>query len=112
MSDHISHQPVTRFLRAALECSIYHAPTEPGLTAEELIAAGEAAGFLRGEIGDAFPYVTTQTFCGRSKRLPLNRDQVILLMHFIPREEPDYRNPDAFDFVFSQLRESARAVGA
>jgi hypothetical protein len=82
------------------------------LTAEELTAAGEAAGFLPGEINDAFPYVTTQTFGGRSKRLPLNRDQVILLMHFIPREEPDYRNPDAFDFVFSQLRESARMNGA
>jgi hypothetical protein len=38
------HQPVTSFLLAALECSIYLAPTEPGLTAEEPIAAGEAAG--------------------------------------------------------------------
>ena len=111
MSGHISNQPVTNFLRAALECSIYVAPTEPGLTAEELFVAGQAAGFLQGEIGDAFPYATTQTFGGGSKRLSLNRDQITLLMHFFPREEPDYRNPEAFDFVFAQLRESARAHG-
>jgi predicted nucleotide-binding protein len=112
MSGHISHQPVTSFLRAALECSIYHAPTEPGLTAEELMTAGEAAGFLPGEIGDALPYATTQSFGGGSKRLQLSRDLVPLLMIFIPREEPDYRNVAAFDFVFAELRQSARAHGA
>jgi predicted nucleotide-binding protein len=111
MSSHISHQPVTSFLRAAMECSIYHAPTEPGLTVDELIAAGEAAGFLPGEIDDAFPYVTTQTSGGRDKRLPLNPDQVIHLMIFIPREEPDYRNLAAFDFVIAELRQSARMHG-
>jgi hypothetical protein len=110
MSGHMS--PVAVFLRAALECSIYHAPTEPGLTYDELLVASDKADFLPGETADALPHVTTQTFGGGSKRLELSRDLVPLLMNFIPREEPDYRNVAAFDFVFAELRQSERAHGA
>jgi hypothetical protein len=112
MSDHVSRQAVATFLRAALECSIYHAPTEPGLTYDELLVAGETAQFLPGEINDALQYVTTQTFGGGSRRLQLSRDLMPLLMIFMPREEPDYRNVAAFDFVFAELRQSERAHGA
>jgi hypothetical protein len=111
MSGHISHQPVTNFLRAALECSIYHAPTDPGLTYEELIVAGERADFMPGEINDALPHIITQTFGGGNRRLQLSRSVAPLLMNFIPREDPDYRNVEAFDFVFEELRQSARMYG-
>jgi hypothetical protein len=33
-------QSVLRFLRAVLECSIYHAPAEPGLIYNELLEVG------------------------------------------------------------------------
>jgi hypothetical protein len=33
-------------------------------------------------------------------------------MNFHTPQEPDYRNPQAFDFIFAQLRASARAYGA
>jgi hypothetical protein len=111
MPGHISHQPVATFLRAALECSIYHAPTEPGLTYDELLVAGDRADFLPGEINDALQYVTTQTW-GGSQRFQPSRDLMPLLMNFIPREEPDYRNVAAFDLVFAELRQSERVHGA
>lgn len=111
MSGHVSQQPVTRFLQAALECSIYVSPTEPGLIYEELVEAGKQAEFLPGEINDAIPYVTTRTFGGGSKRLLPNRNLLPLLMMFIPPQEPDYRNPQAFEFVFAQLKQSVRMHG-
>ncbi len=48
-------QQLTAFLRAALECSAYLAPTERGLSASELLEVGKRAGYQEGEIGDALP---------------------------------------------------------
>ena len=41
------------FLAAALECSIYVSPTEPGLTKQELVESCLRAGYKQGESSDA-----------------------------------------------------------
>ena len=46
-------QDVIAFVRAALECSVYLAPLDPGLSYEDLLVVGKAAGYQEGEIDDA-----------------------------------------------------------
>ena len=46
-------QEVQQFLAAALECSVYVAPKDPGLTHAELFEAGGRVGYQEGELGDA-----------------------------------------------------------
>jgi hypothetical protein len=101
-------QQLTEFLQAALECSVYLAPKEPGLTPTELVEAGRPLGFQEGEIGDVLPGVTGQTH-GDGKLqpiVPLDWDD------FLQAQAPDYRNIKAFDFACSQLRDLTRSVGA
>jgi hypothetical protein len=72
---------------------------------------GKRAGFQAGEINDAFPQVTTQYFGRQSNKL-LPNDQVVSLWKFFSlRDDPEYRNFAAFDFLFSQLNASIRAEG-
>jgi hypothetical protein len=103
-------QDVILLLQAAIEASVYVAPTEPGLTATELYEIGERIELKEGEIGDAMPRVATQYFGGRD-RLLLDEPLWVMPGQLIFREEPDLRNPDAFDFVVSQLNDLAREVG-
>lgn len=103
---------VARFLKAALECSIYHAPTEPGLTYSELLEVGSRVGLQPGEIADAMDQVADRYFGGQDDRLQLRPDDSVMLAHFMGPEEPDYRNLQAFDFVFAQLGALVRAEGA
>jgi hypothetical protein len=49
------YQKVIKFVKAALEYSIYVCPTDPGLSYEELAQAAKSADFLEGEIHDAIP---------------------------------------------------------
>jgi len=104
-------QRIIRFLKAALECSIYHAPTEPGLTYRQLLEAGSRVGLQAGEIADAMDQVADRYFGQQDTRLQLRSGDAVMLMHFMRHEEPDYRNPRAFDFVFEQLRDLARSSG-
>lgn len=108
----MSLQEVTGFLQVALECSIYLAPREPGLTHDEIHEAGKRAGFQAGEIGDALPTVTTQYFGSRANRLLPNEHMVVMLAIFTLPRDPDYRNIAAFDFMYSQFNASLRAEGA
>ncbi len=104
-------QRVVQFLQAAIEASVYVAPTEHGLTAAELYEVGRRLGFKDGEIGDAMPQVATQYFGGRDRRLQLPEHAWMMPGHLTFRENPELRNPEAFDFVISQLNELARDVG-
>ncbi len=97
------------FLKACLECSIYVAPADPGLTFEEILEAGRGVGLQPGEISDALPQVT-DVYRG-PRLMPHSNDSVMWLMFGTP-ETPDYRNASAFDFVFGEMHESARANGA
>ena len=49
----VASPAVLNFIHAALECSVYVAPRDFGLTLQELIESGHAAGFREGELGDA-----------------------------------------------------------
>lgn len=104
-------QEVVQLLQAAIEASVYIAPTEPGLTATELYELGTRLGLKEGEIGDAMPRVASEYFGGRD-RLLLDEPLWAMPGQLIFREEPDLRNPDAFDFVVSQLNNLAREVGS
>lgn len=103
---------VVRLLQAAIEASIYIAPTEPGLTTMELYEVGKRIGLKDGEIGDAMPKVAQQYFGGRDHRLLLDEALWHMPGFLVFLEDPDLRNVMAFDFVVSQLNELAREVGA
>lgn len=106
----MSQQKVMAFLQIALECSVYVAPKEPGLTYAELLEVGKRVGLQAGEIGDALPRVATQYF-GRSGRLFLDHPDP-MWSHFAMRREPEYRNIEAFDFMHVQLNDLIRSEGA
>jgi hypothetical protein len=112
MSDFQTQQQIKAILSAALECSIYHAPTEPGLTFAELLEAGSRVGLQPGEINDVLPQVTTRYFGRGDQRLLPDSNHTVMWMLFVPPQEPDYRNPAAFEFVLQQLHSAARAYGA
>jgi len=103
------NQEIISFLKAALECSVFVAPLESGLTYEELIEVGKRAGYQQGEIDDALRFMTTQDF-SQNRLLP--DESVTGSWMFLHREDPDYRNFDAFDFVVAELNALARSEGA
>lgn len=103
---------VASFLKAALECSIYLAPTDPGLTYNELVEVGKRADLQMGEIADAIDQVA-DIYIGRpDDRLKLRSQDAVMLMLFTGEEEPEYRNSQAFDFVFNQMNAIIRSEGA
>lgn len=102
-------QEVIRFIQAALECSVYLSPKEPGLTYDEILELGKQAGFQPGEIGDALPHAA-DSYIGHKMLLP--NQNMKTAWNFFQYEEPDYRNFEAFDFVVSQLNALVRAEGA
>jgi hypothetical protein len=109
MVDHLSQQEITKFLRAALECSVYLAPNDPGLTREELFEIGKRIGLQDGEIGDALQGVTTE-YMGVKRLLP-DVSTTMAWATYLHNEEPEYRNFNAFDFVVSALNARVRADG-
>jgi hypothetical protein len=104
-------QEVVQLLQAAIEASVYVAPTEPGLTASELSEVGKRLGFKEGEISDALPRIATKYFGKGHQRLLLADHFWHMPGYLIFAEEPDLRNPAAFDFVVTQLNELVREVG-
>ncbi len=104
----IPNQEITSLLKAAIDCSVFVNPTDPGLTYQELLEVGKRCGFLDGEVADAVRHV--------GERLPeynrLMPDHTARHMFaFLSHEEPEYRKFAAFDFVISQLNERVRADG-
>jgi hypothetical protein len=67
------NQEIVSLLKAALECSIYVSPTDPGLSYVELGEIATRAGYLEGEINDALRHVGTGVF-GRSRIVPSEPD--------------------------------------
>jgi hypothetical protein len=101
----IQRQEVEKFVRAALECSVYVAPKEPGLTYDELFEIGKAAGLERGEITEVVPQVAAPIYLGDDRVQP---SRIVTWSEFNITDEPDYRNPEAFEFVCATLRDLAR----
>lgn len=102
---------IKNFFAAALECSFYVSPTEPGLSYEELVEAGRQAGFAPGEITDGINAVVTRTFGRQNPRFLPNPNAHPHWHLFLHPEEPEFRNVDAFRFLWSQLYENGRQNG-
>jgi hypothetical protein len=96
------------FLAAALECSVYFSPRDPGLTFPELTEIAKRAGYLDGEIADALPHVGV-AFFGRQRVMPLEQD--MLQWAFFFPEDPDYKDYAALDLVFEELNLLLRTEG-
>jgi hypothetical protein len=103
------NQEIISLLKAALECSIYISPRDPGLTHQELLEIGKRAGYLAGEINDSLRNVVTAYFGRQPKHLPSEQDTAIWAPYF--PEEPEYRNFVAFDFVIEELNQLTRSEG-
>ena len=105
---------VVQFVQAALECSIYIAPKDFGLTYDEIMEVGKRIGFQAGEIGDALQQIGAQQVTVRQVRNRFYPDHstVTMMGVFALREEPDYRNFAALDFICSELNARIRAEGA
>jgi hypothetical protein len=89
----------------ALECSVFLSPRDPGLTVDELIEVGSRLQLQRGEILDSIGRIRSQGYAwGPRIQLPKNT----MLTQFFIGLDPDYRNPAAFDFVATHLREIGR----
>jgi hypothetical protein len=94
------------FVRAALECSIYFRPADPGLTEEEVREVARQTGRKLGEIGDALA-----GFAVRMGNPRLEPTTECIPRDFNFRPDPDFRNPMAFDFVDLRLRENLAEAG-
>jgi hypothetical protein len=103
------NQELVLFLKAALDCSIFVAPEDAGLTYDELIEIGKRADYQAGEIGDTLRFVT-MSYLGNDRLLP-DKNETAAWVFFFP-EDPEYRNFDAFDFVIAELNALAKAEGA
>ena len=90
MSYFEEQQRLVRFFKACVECSIYIAPTDPGLTHQELLEVGSRAGHQQGEILDALMQLGTP-HRGNARVLPTTVDTVMWLS-FLHPEDPDFRN--------------------
>jgi hypothetical protein len=102
------NQEIINLLKAAVECSVFLSPTDPGLDYEEILEVGKRAGFQAGEVGDAAIHAGDRLPGGR-KTIPDSMSRAS--WPFIQSEEPEYRNFDAFDFVVSELNDRVRADG-
>jgi hypothetical protein len=106
----VDRSKMQKFLMAAIEASVYLAPSTPGLTRDELIEVGGRVELQPGEILDVIaPLVYAPNNNGFLQLLPIHRMSWGIFE--IP-QNPDFRNFKAFDFVFSQLIAVARANGA
>jgi hypothetical protein len=105
----IASQEVVSFIRAALECSLFVAPLEPGLTHDEVMEVCKRVGFQPGEVNDALPQATTQYFGGGRLQIDLDHSH---LQIFSWREEPEFRNFKAFDFVYEEFNKVIKSEGA
>ncbi len=103
-------QKVKKFVAEALECSVFVNPREPGLTFAEINEIGARSGFREGEIGDAFVTMGLQTM-GRGSKLLAPEQQTLVSWKFFLPETPEYRDLEAFDFVYSEFAELARNLG-
>jgi len=102
------NQEIISLLKAALECSVYVSPRDPGLTYEELAIIGATAGYLEGEVNDALRHVGIR-FWGVPRIVPAEQE-ITQWVFFFP-ENPEYKDYAALDFVFNELNLRLRSEG-
>jgi len=108
MSRLLEQREVVAFVKAALECSVYVSPLDPGLTDEELHEVARRAGLQEGEVRDAIGEAAAQRYWGDKRLMP---ESTGLWGQFNSPEQPDYRNIAAFDFVARELQAVSRSQG-
>ncbi len=106
--DHKQRERVGLFVSTALECSIYHAPFEPGLTLEELLELGSRFDFGRGEVTDCARQAASERQ-GNGKLILTSTRSMLCDFNFA--RVPEYRNRDAFQYPYDVLREYMRHEG-
>jgi hypothetical protein len=111
MAAHRDLHQVKSFVRAALECSVYVAPAAPGLTHSELLEVGQRLGYQPGEINDALSDINTYENEGPRGHLMPDFAALAFCLDFHTPQEPDFRNRQAVDFVFTQMSDCARTAG-
>lgn len=111
MAGHRDLHQVKSFVRAALECSVYVAPAAPGLTHSELLEVGQRLGYQPGEINDALSDINTYENEGPRGHLMPDFAALAFCLDFHTPQEPDFRNRQAVDFVFTQMSNCARTAG-
>jgi hypothetical protein len=102
-------QEIISFLKMALECSVLVEPLDPGLTFGELCEVAKRVGYQDGEINDAMLHTEADN-SRNGKLIPSSRERMSWI--FLSPEEPEYRNFQAFDFVFAELNALTRSAGA
>lgn len=95
---------------AALEASIYVAPTDHGLLLPELVQLGKDLDHHEGEIQDAVNASHFHRIERDNGRFCLDGDGSTRLACFLSRMDPEPKNWRAFESVYVQ-RELARQVG-
>jgi hypothetical protein len=101
---------LVKFFKACIESSVYISPTDSGLIYDELAEIGRRAGYQPGEVSDALLQLGTR-HRGNARFQPRTEDASTWL-GFLRAEQPDYRNPDAFEFVIEEVLKSVRTNGA
>jgi hypothetical protein len=89
-------------LREALMASIFAAPTDHGLSYDELMEVGRCAGHKDGTINDALQQIP-YTYRERNRLMP-DANDILHAKTFLP-EEPELHDFDALDFVASAINE-------
>lgn len=104
-------EQAVNFVRAAFEASVLVAPRDHGLTEEELLRAGETAGYKRGLLKDALASIEVDRRANGRLQLPsLGMKQVS--SNFNAALNPEVRNRAAFQFVREALEAEAEEHGA
>jgi hypothetical protein len=103
-------QEIESFIRAAVECSVFVAPLEPGLTHGEMLELGKRVELLEGELGDAILRVGLEFFPGTRRFQPDDRVTTLAWSSSL-LQEPDYHDYDALDFVTTQFNAIIRSEG-
>jgi hypothetical protein len=104
----IHSQEVIGFIRAALECSVYVAPLEPGLSYDEIVAVGKGGGYQEGELNDAIRQAGLRSF-GNGRFKP--DVQYLHWEIFGFDEEPEYRDFRAFDVIYDEFNRLIKSLG-
>jgi len=102
----VTRKEVEVFFKDAIVASVYADPENPGTTLSELQELAKHVDIGAGELSD---YVRSYARNYSEGRYVPNLS--FAETNFIQRIEPDYRNPEAFDFVLDQLKRIARDAG-
>ena len=99
---------IVQVIETALECSVYHAPEETGLTFDELVEIGSRMNIRKGELSDAL----MGRGLNRNRQNRYEHSPVLMHKFMGPGMlNPDYRPLKEMDFIHLQIKEIARNEG-